>query len=35
MARIPEHEIEQLKQQVSLIRVIEADGIALKKQGKD
>ncbi|HEY4341684.1 MAG TPA: CHC2 zinc finger domain-containing protein [Steroidobacteraceae bacterium] len=35
MARIPEHEIEQLKQQVSLIRLIEADGIALKKQGKD
>ena len=35
MARIPEHEIEQLRQQVSLVRLIEADGIALTKQGKD
>ncbi|MGH8077800.1 MAG: CHC2 zinc finger domain-containing protein, partial [Lysobacter sp.] len=35
MARIPEHEIEQLKQQVSLVRLIEARGIALTKQGKD
>ncbi|MGO4502613.1 MULTISPECIES: CHC2 zinc finger domain-containing protein [unclassified Dyella] len=35
MARIPEHEIEQLKREVSLVRLIEADGIALAKQGKD
>lgn len=35
MARIPEQEIEQLKREVSLVRLIEADGIALKKQGKD
>ena len=35
MARIPEHEIEQLKQQVSLVRLVEADGIALTKQGRD
>ncbi|MGF6495498.1 hypothetical protein ABIE56_003697 [Luteibacter sp. 621] len=35
MARIPEHEIEQIKQQVLLIGLIEADGTALKKQGKD
>ncbi len=34
MARIPEHEIEQLKQQVSLVRLIEARGIVLVKQGK-
>ena len=35
MARIPENEIEQLKQQVSLVRLIEVRGIALAKQGKD
>lgn len=35
MARIPEHEIEQLKREVSLVRLVEADGIALAKQGKD
>jgi DNA primase len=35
MARIPEHEIEQLKREVSLVRLIEADGITLAKQGKD
>ncbi|MGH8076591.1 MAG: CHC2 zinc finger domain-containing protein, partial [Lysobacter sp.] len=35
MLRIPDHEIEQLKQQVSLVRLIEARGIALTKQGKD
>jgi DNA primase len=35
MARIPEHEIEQLKAEVSLIRLIEVRGIALAKQGKD
>ncbi|TSJ83238.1 CHC2 zinc finger domain-containing protein [Chitinimonas sp. BJB300] len=35
MARIPEAEIERLKTEVSLVRLIEADGIALSKQGKD
>ncbi|PHV09656.1 CHC2 zinc finger domain-containing protein, partial [Chitinimonas sp. BJB300] len=35
MARIPDTEIERLKAEVSLVRLIEADGIALSKQGKD
>lgn len=35
MARIPEGEIERLKQDVSLVRLIEARGIALTRQGKD
>jgi DNA primase catalytic core len=35
MARIPESEIERLKTEVSLVRLIEASGLALKKQGKD
>ncbi|TSJ84654.1 CHC2 zinc finger domain-containing protein [Chitinimonas sp. BJB300] len=35
MARIPDTEIERLKAEVSLVRLIEADGIALRKQGKD
>ncbi|MBV1777402.1 toprim domain-containing protein [Burkholderiaceae bacterium DAT-1] len=35
MARIPEADIERLKAEVSLLRLIEADGIELKKQGKD
>lgn len=35
MARIPETEIERLKAEVSLVRLVEASGIALKKQGKD
>jgi DNA primase catalytic core len=35
MARIPEQEIEQLKAEVSLVRLIEVRGIALAKQGKD
>ncbi|MGH8076079.1 MAG: CHC2 zinc finger domain-containing protein [Lysobacter sp.] len=35
MARIPEHEIEQLKAEVSLVRLVEARGIVLTKQGKD
>jgi DNA primase catalytic core len=35
MARIPESEIEQLKLQVSLVRLAEAAGIALKPHGKD
>ena len=35
MARIPEIEIERLKKEVSLVRLVEAAGIELKKQGKD
>ena len=35
MARIPEAEIERLKAEVSLVRLVEAAGIELKKQGKD
>lgn len=35
MARIPEVEIERLKAEVSLVRLVEAAGIELKKQGKD
>lgn len=35
MARIPEMEIERLKQEISVERLVEASGIALKKSGKD
>jgi len=35
MARIPEAELDRLKSEVSLVRLIEAAGIELKKQGKD
>ncbi len=35
MARIPEAEIERLKSEVSVERLVEASGIALKKSGKD
>jgi len=35
MARIPDHEIEWLKREVSLQRLVEASGIKLKKHGKD
>ena len=35
MARIPENEIERLKNEISVQRLIEAAGIALKKSGKD
>lgn len=35
MARIPDAEIERLKAEVSLVRLVEAAGIELKKQGKD
>lgn len=35
MARIPESEIEQLKLQVSMVRLAEVAGIALKPHGKD
>ncbi len=35
MARIPEAEIERLKSEVSVVRLVEAAGIALARQGKD
>ncbi len=35
MARIPENEIERLKSEVSVQRLIEAAGIELKKSGED
>ncbi|MFO7594300.1 MAG: CHC2 zinc finger domain-containing protein, partial [Pseudomonadota bacterium] len=35
MARIPDEQIERLKQEVSLVRLVESQGIALKKHGKD
>ncbi|MGH8228505.1 MAG: toprim domain-containing protein [Steroidobacteraceae bacterium] len=33
MARIPEHELERLKREVSVVRLVEAAGIVLKKHG--
>jgi DNA primase len=35
MARIPDHEIERLKQEVSVQRLVEARGIELKRHGAD
>jgi len=35
MARIPESELERLKAEVSLVRLIEDAGIVLTKTGKD
>ncbi|WP_156398078.1 MULTISPECIES: hypothetical protein [unclassified Duganella] len=35
MARIPENDIEQLKNEVSVERLVESAGIDLKKSGKD
>ncbi|MGQ0801819.1 MAG: CHC2 zinc finger domain-containing protein [Pseudomarimonas sp.] len=35
MARIPDGEIERLRATVNLVRLIEADGLTLKKIGKD
>lgn len=35
MARIPEAEIERLKSEIAVERLVEAAGIALKKSGKD
>jgi hypothetical protein len=35
MARIPEAEIERLKREVSLMRLIESQGHKLQKRGKD
>ncbi len=35
MARIPEMELERLKAGVSVERLVEASGVALKAAGKD
>jgi DNA primase catalytic core len=35
MARIPEHELQRLKEEVSVQRLVEASGVELKKAGKD
>lgn len=35
MARIPDEEIERLKEEVSLVRLVEASGVKLEKRGKD
>ena len=35
MARIPQQEIDRLKEEVSVQRLVETAGIALKKSGKD
>jgi hypothetical protein len=35
MARVPEHEIEQLKSQIALERLAAAAGVELKRHGQD
>ena len=35
MARIPESELDRLKREVALVRLVESSGIELKKYGKD
>lgn len=35
MARIPEEEVEKIKAEIELVRVVEAAGIELKSHGKD
>jgi DNA primase len=35
MARIPDEQIERLKQEVSLVRLVESQGYKPKRQGKD
>jgi len=35
MARIPDNELDRLKHEVALIRLVESSGIELKKHGKD
>ena len=35
MARIPDNELPRLKEEVSVQRLVEAAGIALKRAGKD
>ena len=33
MARIPDAEIDRLKAEVSLVRLVESSGVALEKRG--
>lgn len=35
MARVPEAELARIKAEVSLVRLVESSGVALKRQGKD
>jgi len=35
MARIPDHEVERLKQEISIQRLVETQGIVLKPHGQD
>jgi DNA primase len=35
MARIPEHELQRLKEDISVQRLVDASGVELKKAGKD
>lgn len=35
MPRIPDTELERLNEEVSVERLVEASGVALKKAGKD
>jgi DNA primase catalytic core len=35
MARIPEHDIQRLKDEISVLRLIESAGVELRKTGKD
>ena len=35
MARVPEAEIERLKEQVSVVSLVQAHGVELRKTGKD
>jgi hypothetical protein len=35
MARIPESEIERLKSEISVERLVEGSGVALRRAGKD
>jgi len=35
MARIPNNELDRLKYEVALVRLVESSGVELKKHGKD
>ena len=35
MARIPDEELDRLKREVSLVRLVEESGVELKQHGKD
>jgi len=35
MARIPDNELERIKQNISLLRLIESQGYEIKRHGKD